>query len=244
MVVSEERMAELEARHGAPRGADARGCDAGRARRHAAAALRPAPRPAARRSRARGRTPSRGERRGAPRRPGASRRRRARRGAAPRQRGLPRPAERERARVEDLLGGRVLGWVGGLAVLVGLVFLLVIAESRGWIGEEARCCWRRRPRSPCSAPARGCTSGAGAPRPRSRPQPPASPGCSRRSSSPARCTTCCPTCRFWHSRSAPARRRPRSRCAGRRPGSAGSASPARCSPLRSSARRRTAAASR
>ena len=32
----------------------------------------------------------------------------------------------------------MLGWVGGLAVLVGLVFLLVIAESRGWISEEAR----------------------------------------------------------------------------------------------------------
>jgi uncharacterized membrane protein len=41
-------------------------------------------------------------------------------------------------RLEDLLGGRVLGWVGGLAVLVGLLFFLVIAASRGWIGEEAR----------------------------------------------------------------------------------------------------------
>ena len=40
--------------------------------------------------------------------------------------------------VEDLLGGRVLAWVGGLAVLVGIVFLLAIAVSRGWIGEEAR----------------------------------------------------------------------------------------------------------
>jgi uncharacterized membrane protein len=40
--------------------------------------------------------------------------------------------------VEDLVGGRVLGWVGGIAVLVGLLFLLVIAASRGWIGEEAR----------------------------------------------------------------------------------------------------------
>jgi uncharacterized membrane protein len=42
------------------------------------------------------------------------------------------------ARLEDLLGGRVLGWVGALAVLVGLLFFLVIAASRGWIGEEAR----------------------------------------------------------------------------------------------------------
>jgi uncharacterized membrane protein len=40
--------------------------------------------------------------------------------------------------LEDLLGGRVLAWVGGLAVLVGIVFLLAIAVSRGWIGEEAR----------------------------------------------------------------------------------------------------------
>src|SRR4051812_9919120 len=42
------------------------------------------------------------------------------------------------AALEDLLGGRVLAWVGGLAVLVGIVFLLAIAVSRGWIGEEAR----------------------------------------------------------------------------------------------------------
>jgi len=41
-------------------------------------------------------------------------------------------------RLEELLGGRVLGWVGALAVLVGLLFFLVIAASRGWIGEEAR----------------------------------------------------------------------------------------------------------
>jgi len=42
------------------------------------------------------------------------------------------------ARLEDLLGGRVLEWVGGFAVLTGLLFFLVIAASRGWIGEEAR----------------------------------------------------------------------------------------------------------
>jgi uncharacterized membrane protein len=52
-----------------------------------------------------------------------------------------RPKGRRRLRVEgweDVLGGRVLAWVGGLAVLVGIVFLLAIAVSRGWIGEEAR----------------------------------------------------------------------------------------------------------
>ena len=35
----------------------------------------------------------------------------------------------DRATLEDLLGGRVLAWVGGLAVLVGIVFLLAIAVS-------------------------------------------------------------------------------------------------------------------
>ena len=39
-------------------------------------------------------------------------------------------AAAQAARLEELLGGRVLGWVGGLAVLVGLLFLLVIAASR------------------------------------------------------------------------------------------------------------------
>jgi uncharacterized membrane protein len=40
--------------------------------------------------------------------------------------------------LEDLLGGRVLAWVGGLAVFVGVAFLLAIAVARGWIGQEAR----------------------------------------------------------------------------------------------------------
>ena len=39
---------------------------------------------------------------------------------------------------EDLLGGRVLAWVGGLAVVVAIVFFLSIAVSRGWIGEVER----------------------------------------------------------------------------------------------------------
>lgn len=45
-----------------------------------------------------------------------------------------RPAET----LEDLLGGRVLAWVGGLAIFVGVIFFLVIAVDRGWIGVEAR----------------------------------------------------------------------------------------------------------
>lgn len=40
--------------------------------------------------------------------------------------------------LEDLLGGRVLAWTGGLAVLVGIALLLAIAVSNGWIGEGAR----------------------------------------------------------------------------------------------------------
>src|SRR5215217_4916803 len=33
--------------------------------------------------------------------------------------------------LEDLVGGRLLAWVGGLAVTLGVVFLLAIAVSRG-----------------------------------------------------------------------------------------------------------------
>ncbi len=56
----------------------------------------------------------------------------------------PAPSASERrdppagASLEDLLGGRVLAWAGGLTLFAGLLFLLVIAVSRGWIGEEAR----------------------------------------------------------------------------------------------------------
>ena len=40
--------------------------------------------------------------------------------------------------LEDLLGGHILAWLGGLAIVVGVVFFLVIAVDRGWIGVEAR----------------------------------------------------------------------------------------------------------
>jgi uncharacterized membrane protein len=40
--------------------------------------------------------------------------------------------------LEDLVGGRVLAWAGGGAVLLGIVLLFAIAVSRGWIGEGAR----------------------------------------------------------------------------------------------------------
>jgi uncharacterized membrane protein len=58
----------------------------------------------------------------------------------------PRPAapvppphpRREPIELEDFLGGRVLAWLGGIAVVAGLAFLLTLAVSRGWIGETGR----------------------------------------------------------------------------------------------------------
>jgi uncharacterized membrane protein len=40
--------------------------------------------------------------------------------------------------MSDLLGGRVLAWLGGIATLIGIVLFLALAISRGWIGQEAR----------------------------------------------------------------------------------------------------------
>jgi uncharacterized membrane protein len=54
--------------------------------------------------------------------------------AATPRRTVIRPGES----LEDLLGGRILAWVGGLAIVVGVVFFLAIAVDRGWIGIEAR----------------------------------------------------------------------------------------------------------
>ena len=48
-----------------------------------------------------------------------------------------RPAKPQRD-LEDVLGGSVLAWLGGVAILAGLAFLLTIAISRGWLGEGAR----------------------------------------------------------------------------------------------------------
>jgi uncharacterized membrane protein len=47
-------------------------------------------------------------------------------------------AKKEPISFEDLLGGRVLAWVGGAAVVLGVVFFLVMAASRGWIDEPTR----------------------------------------------------------------------------------------------------------
>src|SRR5207253_6626849 len=40
--------------------------------------------------------------------------------------------------IEELLGGRVLGWAGGIAVVIAAVFFVVMAVRNGWIGEAAR----------------------------------------------------------------------------------------------------------
>jgi uncharacterized membrane protein len=61
----------------------------------------------------------------------------ARRAETRPQQAPPPPADPGRE-LEDLLGGRVLAWIGGFAVLVGLVFLVAVAISHGWIGEAER----------------------------------------------------------------------------------------------------------
>ena len=49
-----------------------------------------------------------------------------------------RPASRSFAELEEQLSGRLLAWVGGIALVLGAVFFLSLAFSRGWIGPEAR----------------------------------------------------------------------------------------------------------
>lgn len=54
----------------------------------------------------------------------------------------PQPVEPAPARpkidLEDLLGGRVLAWAGGAAIVLGVVFFLAMAVNRGWIDEPTR----------------------------------------------------------------------------------------------------------
>ena len=72
---------------------------------------------------------------------------RARRAQPPSGESRPAPAQsppaaprpwRPAVDLEDLLGGRVLAWLGGVAVAIGLAFLMALAISNGWIGEGAR----------------------------------------------------------------------------------------------------------
>ncbi len=55
--------------------------------------------------------------------------------SGPPPRFAPPPPQRG---LEEILGGRVLAWVGGIAILLGIVFLLGIAIDRGWIDEPMR----------------------------------------------------------------------------------------------------------
>jgi uncharacterized membrane protein len=54
--------------------------------------------------------------------------------AKPKTSAPPEPARD----LEELLGGRILGWVGGVAVVIAAVFFVVMAVRNGWIGEAAR----------------------------------------------------------------------------------------------------------
>lgn len=49
----------------------------------------------------------------------------------------PAPQRRELA-WEDVVGGRVFAWVGGVAVVLGVAFFVGMAINRGWIGVPAR----------------------------------------------------------------------------------------------------------
>ena len=40
--------------------------------------------------------------------------------------------------IETRLTGQTLAWVGGLALVLGAIFFLSLAFSRGWIGPELR----------------------------------------------------------------------------------------------------------
>jgi uncharacterized membrane protein len=58
---------------------------------------------------------------------------------APPTRAPARPAaQRREIDLEELLGGRVLALVGGLAVIVGLAFLVALAIEHGWLDERGR----------------------------------------------------------------------------------------------------------
>jgi len=46
----------------------------------------------------------------------------------------PQAASRD---LEEILGSRVLGWVGGVAVTIAAIFFVVMAVRNGWIGEAA-----------------------------------------------------------------------------------------------------------
>lgn len=48
------------------------------------------------------------------------------------------PAAISRVEFEQLFGGRVFAWIGGLAILLGVIFFMSISIDRGWLTEELR----------------------------------------------------------------------------------------------------------
>jgi uncharacterized membrane protein len=50
----------------------------------------------------------------------------------------PAPSRERELDLEQLLGGRLLAWIGGVAVVLGIVFFVTMAIHRGWIGEGMR----------------------------------------------------------------------------------------------------------
>jgi uncharacterized membrane protein len=46
--------------------------------------------------------------------------------------------DRDRLAWEDLVGGRLFAWLGGIAVVIGAAFFVGMAINRGWIGVQAR----------------------------------------------------------------------------------------------------------
>jgi uncharacterized membrane protein len=56
----------------------------------------------------------------------------------PRPAAAPAAAPKPQLDLEELLGGRVLAWVGGIAVFLAAVFFLVMAVRNGWIDEPTR----------------------------------------------------------------------------------------------------------
>src|SRR5438876_1135892 len=56
----------------------------------------------------------------------------------PRSRPAPLPSPRVSLDLEELLGGRVLAWLGGIAVFLAVVFFLAMAVHNGWIVEPTR----------------------------------------------------------------------------------------------------------
>lgn len=51
----------------------------------------------------------------------------------------PRPARSlSGASFEEMFGGQILAWIGGLAILLGAVLFMAMAVSHGWLGEAPR----------------------------------------------------------------------------------------------------------